>query len=85
MLSSTLSCLGSLASQKQEEARIEKDRAMKKTCETYEQTIKEYGDKISDMMLHIRTRDRQILAVEDKVRLRHDACRTELGVFNSTM
>eukprot|EP00904_Undaria_pinnatifida_P013257 jgi/Undpi1/9061/HiC_scaffold_26.g11521.m1 len=54
--------------EKQEEARIEKDRAMKKTCETYEQTIKEYGDKISDMMLHIRTRDRQILAVEDKMR-----------------
>lgn len=44
---------------------------MKTQKETYEKTIKEYEDKISDMTLHIRTRDRQVMAVEEKVGTRH--------------
>ena len=61
-------CLGL---QEQEEARIKRDWEMKTQKETYEKTIKEYEDKISDMTLHIRTRDRQVMAVEEKVGTRH--------------
>lgn len=43
------------------------------------QTIREYEDKISDMTLHIRTRDRQVMAVEEKVRARHDKINYDSG------
>lgn len=44
---------------------------MKTENEKYQKKIEGYEDKISDMTLHIRTRDKQVLAVEEKVRTRH--------------
>lgn len=40
---------------------------MKKNFEECDQRIKGYEDKMGEMALHIRTRDRQIMAVEEKV------------------
>lgn len=54
--------------QRQEDERIEGERRAKKLEEGYEQKVKDYEKKMGDMMLHIRTRDRQFMVVEDKVR-----------------
>lgn len=46
---------------------IASEHNKKKMKEEYEQIIKGYQDKMGQMGLHIRTRDLQIMVVEDKV------------------
>lgn len=61
-------CMKIVVAQRQEEERVRRDYEVRKMTEQYERRIKGYESQIGDMVLHIRTRDRQIMAVEEKVR-----------------
>lgn len=59
-----------VALQKQAADRNRRDWEMKQSEDKFDQKIKEKDARMGDMALHIRTRDRQVMALEEKVRTR---------------